>query len=481
MRKHSLCILFLAIFTFVLGAKLITHPTPFFDWDESIYAQVGREMVQQKSFVPLWQGQVWLDKPPLAPLTYGIVESIIPVSPEVSTRVFTLLLSVIALGLIYCFYYKITRNAVISTFTIILTAFTTVFLQRSQVLNVDVFLLLGWSGYVLFYEHFFLGLLFLGIGVLSKSLLGYYPPFMIVGVYTFLRMIGKVDNTKYHSILKKIILQMGIVTLWYVGMFAAYGKEFWKYHFVESHLKRVTASIESHFGKKTFYIDTLLDQFQILSVFIVTGTLYALWLFKHKFEKKYFLILLFVPWFIFLNLTKTKIAWYIYPVIPQFAFLITFSLVIFRKNTFIYAGGILLLLICIYTQFIAKSNILTTYYSSLEPYHTAAIYAKNTCSGPLIVYVDDDTRKTHDVLAGMNLLISTSEWWGSHPSIVYYYGKKVDFIYSRDMFHTNLQHLQANQCVLVEKRNMNEIAKSLNLYKIKQFDPYYLYKTVSTL
>lgn len=481
MRKHSLCILFLAIFTFVLGAKLITHPTPFFDWDESIYAQVGREMVQQKSFVPLWQGRVWLDKPPLTPLAYGIVESIVPVSPEVSTRVFTLLLSVITLGLIYVFYYRITRNALISTCAIALTAFTTVFLQRSQVLNVDVFLLLGWAGYVLFYEQFFLGLLFLGIGVLSKSLLGYYPPCIIIGIYTFLRIIGKVDDKKYLSILKNIVLQAGIVTLWYASMFIVYGKDFWQYHFVDSHLKRVTSSIESHFGKKTFYIDTLLDQFQILSVFIVTGALYSLWLFKQKFEKKYMLIFLFVPWFIFLNLTKTKIAWYIYPVIPQFAFLIASSLGILKKNKYLYVTSTIVLLVLLYTQLIAKSDINNTYYSAVEPYHRAAIYAKDTCTGTLVVYVDDDTRKTHDVLAGMNLLISTSEWWGSHPSIVYYYGKKVDFIYSRNMFHTNLQHLQANQCILIEKRNMNEIATSLNLHEIKQFDPYYLYKTVSTL
>ena len=81
----------------------------------------------------------------------------------------------------------------------------------------------------------------------------------------------------------------------------------------------------------------------------------------------------------------------------------------------------------------------------------------------------------------MDLLISTSEWWGSHPSIVYYYGKKVDFIYSRDMFHSNLQYVKANQCVLVEKRNMNEIDTSSKLRPLKQFDPYYLYKTASTL
>src|SRR3989338_7412997 len=95
LKNHSPIILFLIFYFSITFYKLVSSPAPFYDWDESIYAQVGREMFTQKSIVPLWQGKIWLDKPPLAPLAYGIIGRTIPVSPEISTRTFTLLLSIL--------------------------------------------------------------------------------------------------------------------------------------------------------------------------------------------------------------------------------------------------------------------------------------------------------------------------------------------------------------------------------------------------
>ncbi|MDO8610846.1 MAG: hypothetical protein Q7R95_09970, partial [bacterium] len=71
LQKHILIIVFLVFYFGITSYKFIHTPTPFYDWDESIYAQVGREMINQKSVIPLWQGKFWLDKPPLVPLAYG--------------------------------------------------------------------------------------------------------------------------------------------------------------------------------------------------------------------------------------------------------------------------------------------------------------------------------------------------------------------------------------------------------------------------
>ncbi len=106
MKKHLSIIFFLFFYFAITSFKLISHPTPFYDWDEAIYAQVGREMVQKKSLIPLWQGQNWLDKPPLTPLIYGLVAALSPFAPEISTRLFTLILSIAVLILVYIFYYR---------------------------------------------------------------------------------------------------------------------------------------------------------------------------------------------------------------------------------------------------------------------------------------------------------------------------------------------------------------------------------------
>src|SRR3989304_7357552 len=99
MKRHWLIIVFLISYFFLISFKLISHPTPFFDWDETIYAQVGREMIREKSLIPLWQNNYWLDKPPLVPLVYGIVGVVFPGSPELSMRIFTLVLTIFVLGL----------------------------------------------------------------------------------------------------------------------------------------------------------------------------------------------------------------------------------------------------------------------------------------------------------------------------------------------------------------------------------------------
>ncbi|MBP9690732.1 hypothetical protein KBD81_01490, partial [Candidatus Woesebacteria bacterium] len=76
---HYPLVIYLVLFSLLFSLKIIEYPSPFFDWDESIYAQVGREMIESKSyFIPLWQGEEWLDKPPLVPLFYGVVMTLTP-------------------------------------------------------------------------------------------------------------------------------------------------------------------------------------------------------------------------------------------------------------------------------------------------------------------------------------------------------------------------------------------------------------------
>src|SRR3989344_7252617 len=150
---HLLLIFFLSFYFIVISFKLITHPTPFYDWDESINVQVSKETIANKSFVPLWQGNAWLDKPPLPFLFFGIIMKLTPfLQPEISLRLTSLFLSLIALIFIYFIYLKVANETsevkeersdgktsdvkkIIATLTVITTAFTPIFLQRSQILN----------------------------------------------------------------------------------------------------------------------------------------------------------------------------------------------------------------------------------------------------------------------------------------------------------------------------------------------------------
>src|SRR3989338_10764212 len=182
---HLPFILFIAGFFFLVAYLIVKRNVPFYDWDESIYAQVGREMMRNKSFlVPLWQGRPWLDKPPIPSLFYGIVE-LLPFAPEITTRIATLILSCITLIFLYILGQRVTKSKIISLLSVIITAFLPIYFQRSQALNVDVFLLLGWLGYVLWYENVWASTIFLLLATLSKSLLGFFPPVMFLSYHLF--------------------------------------------------------------------------------------------------------------------------------------------------------------------------------------------------------------------------------------------------------------------------------------------------------
>ena len=102
---NSIPYCFILLFFLINIFKVINTPTPFYDWDEAIYAQVGHEMIQGKSLIPLWQGQIWLDKPPLMPLVYGTVISVFSfVAPEISARILNIALASFVLFLVYRLY-----------------------------------------------------------------------------------------------------------------------------------------------------------------------------------------------------------------------------------------------------------------------------------------------------------------------------------------------------------------------------------------
>ena len=480
LKKHYLVIVFILFYIFLFGTKLVTDPQPFFDWDESIYAEVGKEMVAKKSLVPLWQYETWLDKPPLVPLFYGLLMAATPfIQPEISTRVASLLLASIALLLVYILYYRVLKNTLLSTTIVILTSFTSIILQRALVLNIDIFLLIGWLGYVLFYERFKLSLFFLVVAVLSKSLIGFYAPGIVAIYFTFLFVTKKIDTKELLNQAKKITIHVSILLMWYVIMFAIYGQDFWIQHVYESHTKRVTASIESHFGRREYYITLLYEYFGNFAWVSIVGVLALLyqWYKKQITEKTLLYALFLFPWFLFLNLTKTKIFWYSHPYIPQFAFLILYPLSLIEKiNKQLFTLIVFIVAVAILNFYLVKQQVYSANYSTREPHHNLAEYAKNRCD-TLTMLMDETERKKIAELRSMDLTITTTTWWGQHPSMVYYFEKKIYFIYTLDEFQQALEKKTDRDCFTITKKDERYISGDKQLKYLKSFDSVYLYRT----
>lgn len=477
-KKHYLILLFLSFYFCLIAFKIIWHPTPFYDWDESLYIQTGKEMIQNKYFLfPIWQGAIWLDKPPLIPIIYASISSVFYFIPaEISTRMFTLLISIALFIFVYILYNKLFKDQVLSTLSVIVTAFTPIFLQRAQVVNLDLFLLFGWIGYVLFFDKKYLSFIFLFISVFSKSLIGFYPVIAIAFYYLYLFLLKKVNKKELKKAFVKLSLHTSLLLVWFVSMFVIFGNSFWNQHIIESHFRRVTSSIEFHFGQKTFYLDLIYQQYSFLLIFILIGLVSLfIWFKRNKFESgKLFYALYLLPWFLFLNLTKTKIFWYIYAAIPQFGFFAASTGLLFKKNKKFYWIFIMLLTLGVFYKAFFIDNLLTTYYSKQEPHYFLSLYAKSKCED-LNILLNKQNRKSFDELDSLGLLITTTKWWGSHPSMVYYFEKKINFLYSEGELKKSLSQSKKDSCFVVEK-DEDKLVNKTKLTLLKKFDYLLLYK-----
>lgn len=472
---HLPFIIFLTGFFLLVVYLTIKRSAPFYDWDESIYAQVGREMMRTKSFfVPIWQGRPWLDKPPIPSLFYGIVE-LLPFTPEITTRIATLILSCATLVLLYILGLRVTKSKIISLLSIIITAFLPIYFQRSQALNVDVFLLLGWLGYVLWYENLIASVIFLLIATLSKSLLGFFPPVMFLGYHLFEYITKEISKKQFVLHLKHLGIQVGISSIWFLGMLLVYRYDFIQYHFIDSHFKRVTASIEQHFGQRTFYITVLIDQLKLLLIPAFLSIGYLTYSFVKEKSKRYMTLLavFFVPWFVFLNLTKTKIEWYIYPVLSQFALLSIYPLVLLRKKKILLIFIAILVGIFYFVTVAPINSLLTQSFSNLEDHQLIAMDAKKNKCSKLFVLVGNDTRTSYKTLKSMGLVISTTTWWGNHPSIAYYADINTTYLYSTNEAISRLKTLNKYECMIWEK-NDEKIITEKTAYQISENKTYLL-------
>ena len=268
--------------------------------------------------------------------------------------------------------------------------------------------------------------------------------------------------------IKKTAIQVGLSTVWFIGMYSQYRNDFIQYHFIDSHFKRVTASIEQHFGQRTFYIDLLLEQLRYGIIPVVASSAFLGYaVLKRKSQDAYF-SLIFVPWFIFLNLTKTKIAWYLYPVLPQFIYLSVFMLSYIKKQ---WIQGVISLGVLGYFFFSMApiNSYMTANFSTWEPHQRIAQDAQKAGCKELFVLVNDSSRTSYATLKSMDLVINTTTWWGNHPSMAYYSDVHTTYYYTVSEFEKLIKNSASKACFTTEKEDWNSKWSVKELAKNEKF------------
>ncbi len=417
----------------------LSKSVPFHDWDEAIYAQVAREWAASPSLTLHYNGVVWFEKPPIPFILMGAVFALLGSSTTtvLIVRFISVVLGVASIWCVYTITRRLTKRTIIGLLAASMFVTSRYFLDRSSIVNVDIYLTLGWLLYLMS-EHLGIRLIAILIAVGSKSLLGFIP--LLVDL-TFELLTRGLNLRK----IRDYVIQIAIGSIWYIVMFAKFGWLFIQSHFLDHMIARIIRPIELHSGDKLFYLAKLWQDQGILLTLALLGAVVLVW----KLIKQYRTIskdqedatlrlgfsLIIIPtlYLVLLTVGKAKLHWYIMPIIPFVSILAALSIQNIQ-NTHRLLKALPVFALGCYLLFYSYHILAQDFTKYLVPDKTKlarCVYETSLIkSTPIIYLVSPQERIDAQVIEAANLQIGSSFIYGSAPSFVFYSQRPVVFYYS---------------------------------------------------
>lgn len=464
-KSYFVVVFFVFIFFGIIFRLFKLKDIPFSDWDEAIYAQVAKEILQNKSLITTFNGSLWPNKPPLPHILIAIVFFIFGFSQFYSRMIFVIF-SFLSLILTFLLSKRISliiqgkKNHSFALASTLILASSSLFLERSTILNTDIIIAFSYLGYLYFIDNFLIKTIFLLFGVWSKSLVGFFPLFFEIIFWL------KEKNTP-KDLIKKISLlffQIILASLWYIYAFVRFNSFFLQAHFFDQILKRVVAPIELHFGNKFYYFTKIWEDFNFVSLLFTLGYLVIFLKIYQEVKKRgikiiyqssfvYYLIILIPVFYLgFLTLGKSKIFWYLTFILP---FLPLSLYPFFQKPIGIFRKIILaIVIVSSLFNFIRETYLFKPSIVSEEKL-TLAACLKNQKPQELAFLVDEQERKNREIVEKSNLFTTTSFLYAGSPSFIFYSGKKVKPFYNPQIFKNQYQQFPLITISIKDKESFN--------------------------
>ena len=454
---NKLVLVFLVIFTAILYLNL--GRDSLFDWDEGIYAELGRQLLLTKNlFVTSWNGSPWFEKPPGIAWLSGLGQLFAGHS-SLGARLFQPAVASSVLYLVFLIGNKlkswrtgILAAAILATFNL--------FLGRTRAVNTDMPLLLGITATVaalLYNKKPLVIALIIAFSVWFKGLAGLLP---VIIAFPLLM-------TKSKKYLLDFAISSGVFILpWHLFMYFGYGETFLTPYFREQVLARATNPIEFHLESRWFYFKYLYENLG-LGVLLVAG-IGALLSLK---SKKYFPVWwVLIPLALF-TLAKTRLFWYILPVYPALALLTAYAIDSFSVNkTAKKIITVIALGVCLQSLTIAWRSVEPQKKSVIPPDRISLVIGLSESTNQELFVLVPKTERTAEAILPLNQRISSSFRYGGMPSIVYYYQGPVKFFYNVDEFNASFTNT-ADPVAMVHRSDLSLITSR---YKILEESGEYL-------
>lgn len=326
-RSYFSNILILAVGFSMIFFNLGTNKLiPF---DEAIYAKVAKNILSTGDFFTLtWNLGInyWFEKPPFYFISTAFLFDLIGVS-EFSARLTTALFSIICLIFTYRIG-KLVDSSRVGFYSILALILNTSYLYYSRTAMLDVIL----TSFITIASYFYLKHLnsktnlslylvgiFIGMAVLTKSIVGFLPLGFIFIHILYLYFVKEVKLKLAVINFSKILLISLLVSLpWHIYMYFLHGNLFVDSYFGYHLIQRFSSEIEDKGGPWYYYIDVIRNSMRLWYLILLPGLFIVfLKLIKNIKEKNLaFLLIASAVTFLFFSVSSSKLRWYIIPIYP---------------------------------------------------------------------------------------------------------------------------------------------------------------------
>ncbi len=431
---------------FVLSITIILYfrlgRDGLFDWDEGIYSELGRSLLNTKDLLtPFWNGAPWLEKPPGIAWVSAI--GIFLFGPgELGARLLMPLFAGYTLYMVYLlgtrlgsWRHGLIAAGVLATFNL--------FLGRTRAINTDMPLLASITTTILFLldnrPAWWVALSMFG-GVWFKGLAGLMS--LVIALPLFLA-----KSKRY--LLSTIYYLLIFILPWHIYAYLKHGPDFYIPYFFEQVIRRATTQIEFHFENRYYYFNYLYENLGIgvLLIALIGAVSLVFRIIDYKKlpstinQRPLAITLLWwvlAPLAIF-TLAKTRLFWYILPIYPALALLISEAIArwIRDKKTL---GVITIIALGIWAQAMLTASrsveINKAYADKPDRIIVATELGKIEESTKKLAVLVPPSERLSEALLPEVARLSSSFRYGGMPSVVFYYQGEVEFFYDVDKFRS---------------------------------------------
>lgn len=300
------------------------------DWDEAIYAQVAREMIQSGDWIHLHYGYApYFEKPPLLMWMIAICYKLFGIN-EFATRLPSAISGVLLVGVTYLNGRAIygQRSGLLAGL-ILLSSYGFMFHSRNGTTNMPLTLLImtGILAYLRLrngsQKWWFLVSASFALAFMVKIWAALVLP---AAVFLAVILDGKLLETlRSKSFWLGLVLAGGIIIPWHVLAILENGQTFINAMIGRNLVQRTLTALEGHTGSTLYYLDILRLSFSpwyFLTPFAVAMSI------KEFLDKRrssaILLFLIFITFAFYTFVVNTKIQNYILPLFPALAILIAY-------------------------------------------------------------------------------------------------------------------------------------------------------------